>query len=102
MEQGGIYGQREGNHLQKADRSESVVRPSKKTSVAQSGGTRKPVGEEWAFGDGGEDKIRGWASRSLISSPVKRRASFVPSTVLGTGDTWSVRQTSSVSTKLTL
>ena len=44
----------------------------------------------------------GWASRSLISSPTKRRASFVPSTVLGTGDTWSVRQTSSVSTKLTL
>ena len=26
----------------------------------------------------------------------------MPSTVLGTGDTWSVRQTSSVSTKLTL
>lgn len=50
MEQGGIYAQRESNHLQKAERSESAVRPSRKMSVAQSGGTRKPVGEEWHSG----------------------------------------------------
>ena len=43
MEQGRIYGQREGNHLQKAERSERAVRPSRKTSVAQSGRAGKPV-----------------------------------------------------------
>lgn len=47
-EQGGIYGQRETDHMLKAQRSERVARPSRKMSVAQSSRDRVPVGEEWA------------------------------------------------------
>ena len=92
---------RESSHVQKAQRSKSVVCTSRKMSVVQSGGTRVRGG-----GLGSEGMVEmtrneaGQAGHSL--APQWKGGSLLCHVLWGTGDSWSVRKTSCVSTKPTL
>lgn len=99
MEGGGIYGQ--SSHVQKAQRSKSVVCTSRKMSVVQSGGTRVRGG-----GPGSEGMVEmtrneaGQAGHSL--APQRKAGPLLCHALWGTEDSRSVRKTSCVSMKLTL